>query len=228
MSRLTYDQQQEVRRLDATNRERAYLEARRNLPDLAAQVVAEMGKSWSVAPANPDDYDRDVSAPYSVHLDGPAGARLWLQVDFRRPERVNVRGVLEPGARYRIDQKIYDPARVEISVAVSRGARMVARDIARRLWPAYWAGLNADAAARAEEKAQADALSAAAADFAARFGMAMRTDTDNRRASGRWGDDTREATLMLRGDGGHGTVTVSADATILAAVLALVVSGAGS
>jgi len=112
----------------------------------APQIAAALGPGWTV--------DATADTP-GAHLAHPDGRRLFLHVPYNARGRLAIRGVYPP-----VDS-VYgrDADPVEITVSVTRPAEAVAREITKRLLPAYEPRLThavARAARRAAEQAQRD------------------------------------------------------------------------
>jgi hypothetical protein len=116
------------------------------LRGLAAKVARLLG--YTVEPPAADPYTRE-----TVRLHGPDAALLTLTRPWNNPLRVSVHGGYPPGTT----QVAYHMPSHTITVAISRGAQAVARDIQRRLLPGYLADL-----ARTQQalRAQANATQA--------------------------------------------------------------------
>ncbi|MFC3504478.1 hypothetical protein ACFOOK_26400 [Micromonospora krabiensis] len=121
--------------------------ARAELPLMADAVARELGEGWKrVSGAVRSD---------GVKLEGPDGERLALYVDSSRPERVVIDGWL-PHEIHEAGADTYGLRTPDISVALSRGARVISREIIRRLLPRYRAIL-AEARKRAADSRQGQA-----------------------------------------------------------------------
>jgi len=94
--------------------------------DLAREVAGHLGPDWSAEDPG-DDYP-------GAYLNGPDQARLYLRGIWNDATRVQVAGGYP--------QNHQRPAAHSITVALSRGAAAIAREITRRLLPDYLATLK--------------------------------------------------------------------------------------
>ncbi len=94
-----------------------------DIDQLARALACELGDGWT-ATRDPDDRRPSLRHPDGREL---AVRRIWNQRD-----RVAVTGVLP-----RTD--LYQPTRTSITVALARGAQVIAREITRRALPEYTA-----------------------------------------------------------------------------------------
>lgn len=115
------------------------------LPAVGRDVAAALGDGWTSA----QQYS------HSVFLVGPDGAKLMVTASRRQVGKYSVVGCAPDGGTYWRD--------TGINVSATRGASAIAREIARRLLPAYLVNL-AEAQARLARRAEADANRAAVID----------------------------------------------------------------
>lgn len=88
-----------------------------------AALVAECMDGWKVDTSESyDDYP-------GAYIDGPDGARLYLRLDWRNKDRVEITSSY-PKNEAR-------PTQFEIGVSRDRGPQVIAREIERRLLPKY-------------------------------------------------------------------------------------------
>jgi hypothetical protein len=90
----------------------------------APQIAAALGPDWTV--------NASTDTP-GAHIAHPDGRRLFLRVPWNAPGRLAISGVYPP-----VDS-VYgrDADPVQITVGLTRPAEAVAREITRRLLPAY-------------------------------------------------------------------------------------------
>lgn len=161
------------------------------IPTLAEEVAALLGPDW-----------RALRLPGHAHSEGRAVLRMGAVADCPelgfRPEhgRLVVSGLLPRG-----DQGQHYGTYPSITVALSRPALEVAREVERRLLPSYLgahtaalAGRRADREARAEALALALRLAVVLGDS----GFAARADRAGDSAFGVFGEDVR-AEVRLSG-----------------------------
>lgn len=111
----------------------------------APQIAAALGPDWAV------DATADTPGVHIAHRDGRR--LLFLRVPYNAPGRLAISGVYPPvDSAYGRDA---DP--VQITVGLTRPAEAVAREITRRLLPAYEPRL-AHAVAQAQRRAGEQAL----------------------------------------------------------------------
>lgn len=151
----------------------------------AGLVAAELGFTVDTNP--------DVAEHRGVYLDGPDGERLFVALDWRNADRVEISGTFPPN-------DVYGLTRPEIGVSRDRGPAVIAREITRRLLPGYREQLAQVAEANARRDAARTARNAAAARIRDITG-------------GRSHDDTTRSTIHLPvlDDRGYGEVTLNHD-----------------
>src|SRR5215831_10736070 len=123
---------------------------RKGLPGLAAAVAAELGADWRA----------DVRE-HLVHVKrAGTDEALHLSVTWNKPTMVRVAGVYPEGSR-----DVYGLEHHSINVGGGRGAAAIAREITRRLMPAYLvelvkaqAGIARNGKARDRQREVADAI----------------------------------------------------------------------
>jgi hypothetical protein len=99
------------------------------LSPLTREVATHLGEGWAAQAATEDLGYR------VVVIQGPDGARVRIGLDWRNAGRVVVSGEY-PGDLARSFEE-YGLERHEIRVSRARGAQVIAREITRRLMPAY-------------------------------------------------------------------------------------------
>lgn len=93
---------------------------------VAGLVAPELGAGWTV------DTDPALQEHRGTYLDGPDGMRLLLYLDWKTAGRLIVQVCYPDGAR-----KPYGVECHKIGVGLDRGPDVIAREITRRLLPAY-------------------------------------------------------------------------------------------
>ncbi len=173
------------------------------LRTLATQVAGLIG--YTVDPPATDGYYRD-----AVRLHGPDGAALAIARQRHNPLRVTVHGTYPQ----RTSQVAYHLPSHDITVAISRGAAVIAREIQRRLLPGYLTDLTTavqalrqrDDAAQAREKVAAELVAAVP-------GLRRGVDSDSRVTLSCYGNAATHGTVNgTVAISGHGD-TVSVDLT---------------
>lgn len=99
------------------------------LRTLSAQVAAELGNGWTVEPEQLDESGRPYFGRPLAYINDGAGSRLMLEPDHR--------GRLEIRALFEHDRRVNYPEHITITVAVTRPAAAIAREITRRVLPRY-------------------------------------------------------------------------------------------
>jgi hypothetical protein len=147
-------------------------------------------------------------------LHGPAGQELWVQRVWNHRDRVQVHGRYPPG------DETYRLASHEITAAIARGPEAIARDITRRLLPAYRTDLQT-ARERVAQAARDDQHRArTAARLLATIPDARATD-GKRETTIHWYDDAAgSGTIRLHGDGTKATIELRSAPTELASRIA--------
>lgn len=138
---------------------------------LGAEISAQLGDGWSV-----DQAEQFQELPVA-YLDGPDGARLMLNTDWRDQGRIKVSGC------YPTDHNVYRSESHDIGVSRNRGSVTIAREITRRLMPAYLPELQVSQQALQRSVEAFQARTAAAEQICAALPGTRMPDID----SGRYG-----------------------------------------
>lgn len=149
-----------------------------------------------------DGFKVDMSVAFSdhrgVYLDGPDGSRLFLALDWRNADRVEISGVYPRHQAYGVE-------RYKIGVGRTRGPVVIAREITRRLLPGYLTELARVRADVDEHATMRDKRQTVATEFAALVGGTVDKIEDSSTQSRiRWfhssGENYGNANIDYRGD----------------------------
>jgi len=136
-----------------------------NLNDAAPKIAAAPGLNWTVQP----EIDSNRSDGMA-HLDGPDGLKLWLSTTWGPAGMLHVSGSWPRGTNgqsYQPYKSNGDRQKYSINVGLAKTPEQMAREIERRLLPAYRTAL-AEAWERKRRDDDADAeLARIAAELAA-------------------------------------------------------------
>lgn len=152
-----------------------------------AGLVATELDGWTV------DTSEDFREHRGAYLDGPNGARLFLSLDWRNSDRVEVSGIFPR-------HSCYEVKRTEIGVSRDRGPAVIAREITRRLLPTYLTELARVQASNDERVVMRARRQEMAKTFAAIVGGTVDEEKD---------DDTRTRVRWYSDFKGYGHVDIS-------------------
>lgn len=89
-------------------------------------IATALGEGWTVEPIGSDAWR-------AAYLNGPDSQRLLVAVDWRKNERLEIRGEIPTP----YDRRRYDYVPAVITVSRDKAPEKIARDITGRLMPAY-------------------------------------------------------------------------------------------
>lgn len=163
---------------------------------LAQEVAPLLGEGWAYDTTR-DDYT------WAAFIDGPNGARLMIAAPAYTPApaKLEINALLPDGSRDVL--RYNENGRHEIGVSESRGAQVIAREITRRLLPAYLEQL-ADVQTRITKQQHAAATRAEVVQSLALAFRGSVASNGHRPDEARFGHGSRDY---------YGSVTVRHDAT---------------
>ncbi len=165
----------------------------REITRQTAALVADQLEGFTV------DTSEEYDGHRGVYLDGPNGARLFLALDWRNSDRLEVSGIYPRGTQ------LHNVERHEIGVRRDRGPAVIAREITRRLLPGYLTDLERVQADNDERATMRDRRQSVARELAELAGGTVDAQDDRSTQAGvRWfhnnGDSYGDVRINYRAD----------------------------